>query len=50
MCPGPMRADAGDAAGAAAMLDDRIGRATAVAANLLREASESRSVEAGSGR
>jgi hypothetical protein len=49
MCPGPMRADAGDAAGAAAMLDDRIGRATAVAAYLLREASGLGSVEAGLG-
>jgi hypothetical protein len=36
-------------AGITALLDDRIGRAMVVAANLLREAVDSGAVEAGSG-
>jgi hypothetical protein len=40
-----MRDDAGDAAGAA-VVDDQIGRATVVAAYLLREASELGAAEA----
>jgi hypothetical protein len=45
MCPGPMS----DAAGAAAVPEDQIGRATAVAAYLLREATDLGAVEAGLG-
>jgi hypothetical protein len=41
-----VRDPAGDAAGAAAVLDDRIGRAMVVAAYLLRQASELGEAEA----